>query len=70
MTQLKEYADNRGLELAAYHDACRQLRAILGTEFVEAQFAHELLTRLQQGWHEVPIAVREAFVAALEGADV
>ena len=63
---LGEHADAHALDLAGYHDACRQLRAILGTEFVETYFAHDVLTRLMLDGNDVHAAVRGAQDAAFD----
>jgi hypothetical protein len=65
--QLAEYAECHGLQLAAYHDACRQLDAILGTEFAEARFAERVLTRLKCDGNDVRRAVSDAHAATLDG---
>jgi hypothetical protein len=66
IAMLDEHADVHGLDLAGYHDACRQLRAILGTSFVENFFAHDVLTRLMLDGNDVAVAVREAQDATFE----
>jgi hypothetical protein len=63
--ELAAYASARGLELAPYHDACRQLKAMLGTQFAEHRFADSVLARLTLD-SDVPRAVSDAHAAALD----
>jgi hypothetical protein len=66
VAMLAEHADAHALDLAAYHDACRQVRAILGTKFVEYSFAHDVLVRLKLDGNDVAAAVRGAQDAAFD----
>ena len=69
VTRLCEYADAYAFELASYHDACRQLRSILGLSFDEATFAQDVLTRLSPDDKLVARAVRDAQALALLDVD-
>jgi hypothetical protein len=66
VAELAEYANSRGLELVAYHDACRQLSAMLGQQFAEDRFADSVLARLTVECNDVVGAVKDAHAAALE----
>jgi hypothetical protein len=65
---LCEYAATNGLELASYHDACRQLATIMGTAFDEDDFARQVARRLVPDSARVADAVRESQAALLDGA--
>ena len=63
---LSEFADGRGLDLAAYHDACRQLETLLGRQFAEHTFAESVLARLKLEDADVHRAVSDTFAETLE----